>query len=174
MKKIVFTSIAMAAVSFITFAQKDTTVKPQVIKDTIKTKLTGSVHAAGIILTSADDDSTKKVTPVKKPSAPKPDTLKTGSLKKTDLYAFFTDTPTDSTKTKIKSDTIKSDTKNTTGSYSTSSYLLVLADDSTKKVVKPDTTISKPADPQKRTGALYFDKKTGSIIALPKSYIEEV
>ncbi len=164
----------MAAVSFMTFAQKDTIAKPQVIKDTIKTKLTGAVSSAEMMLTYAEDDSTKKVKPEQKPVAPKPDTLKTGSVKKSAAYALFTETPTDSSKAKVKSDTIKSDSKNTTGYYGTSSYLLVFADDSTKKIVKPDTTISKPAAPQKRTGAMYFNRKTGSIMALPKTYTEEV
>jgi hypothetical protein len=176
MKKTVITSIAMAAVSFLTFAQKDTTVKPQVIKDTIKTKMTGVVYSAELFAYAADD-STQKSKPVQKPETPKPDTLKTGSLKKVNVYALFTSNPADSSKAKIKSDTIKSDTKNTTGYYSASSFVLALADgpqtDSTKKAAKPDTTISKPVTPQKRTGALYFDKKTGYVLALPKRYTEE-
>jgi len=143
MKKILLSSIAVAGISFMTLAQKDTTIKKPIIKDTIKPKQTGVIYSTEHML------------------------------------AFGPQTDSIKAKPKVKSDTIKSETKmNTTGYLPVSSSMIALLDgpqtDSTKKAtVKPDSIITKPA-PEKKTGALYFNRKTGTIIALPKDYTDEV
>lgn len=167
MKKLTLAAIVFAGMSSFAFAQKDTTVKKPIIKDTIKPKETGLIYSTENMLAfGIATDSIKK-------SSPKPDTLKTGAIDvKGSMYSWVSP-QTDSAKAKVKSDTIKSETKmNTTGSLSVSSSMIAYFNgpltDSTKKATsKPDSTIGKPT-PQKRSTSLYFDKKTGSIIALPK------
>lgn len=157
MKKILLTSITIAGVSLMTFAQKDT-VKAPVIKDTIKSKQTGVMYSIENMLAfGPQTDSTKKV-------APKPDTLKTGAVElNSSAYYAFVGPQTDSTNTKgkVKSDTIKSETKmNSTGYLQVSSSMIAFdgpKTDSTKtKATKPDSTTTKPVD--KRTGAIQMDR----------------
>lgn len=158
MKKIVLSSIAVIGVSLMTLAQKDT-VKTPVIKDTIKSKQTGAIYSIENMLAfGPQTDSTKKV-------APKPDTLKTGSVElKSSMYYAFVGPQTDSIKGKVKSDTIKSETKmNSTGYLPVSSSMIALFDgpqtDSTKvksTPAKPDSTTTKPVD--KRTGSIQMDR----------------
>jgi len=169
MKKLTLAAIVFAGMSTMAFAQKDTTVKKPVIKDTLKSKQTGVIYSLESLLAfDIKTDSVKK-------ASPKPDTLKTGSIDtKSTMYYAWASPQTDSAKTKAKSDTIKSGTKvNTTGYLPGSSSSMIAffdgpqSDSAKKATAKPDSIISKPG-PQKRTSFLYFDKKTGSILALPE------
>lgn len=159
MKKIVLTSIAVIGTSIMTFAQKDTTVKTPVIKDTIKTKQTGMIYSTESMLAfDPQTDSTKN----KKPTL-KPDTLKTGSVDfKSGMYYALLSPQTDSSKTKkaAKTDSVKVDTKKNTGSIDVISFSSIALlegpqTDSTKTKSAPaklDSTTTKPSD--KKTGLI--------------------
>lgn len=129
MKKILLSSIAVVGVSLMALAQKDT-VKTPVIKDTIKSKQTGSVELKSSMyyaFVSPQTDSVKAKPKVKS------DTIKsetemnsTGYLPvSSSLIALYDGPQTDSTKTKATP-------------------------------AKPDSTTTKPVE--KRTGAIQMDK----------------
>ncbi len=137
-------------------------------------KITLSVIVfAGIAgIAFAQKDST-----VKSPTI-KIDTVKTketGAIQSNRSMFAFIVTLEDSSKTKakpkVKADTLK------TGSVQMNAKLYALYSPQTDSIktkpgiIKSDT-LSKPS-PEKKTGAIYFDKKTGSIMALPKEFNEE-
>ncbi|WP_041932128.1 hypothetical protein [Cytophaga hutchinsonii] len=184
------TTIAAAGLSMSVMAQNDsTTIK----RDTVKSKETGSLIFHGTLLTFGPQTDSSKAKPktvdtvktgtkytsayviygpqtdsVKaKPKAA--DTVKTGSKY---AYSYVVYSPqTDSSKAKPKAvDTVKTGTKYA-GVLDVHTILAFNPIDGPQTdslktkpgtVVKPDSTTKPGAD--KKTGAMYFDRKTGSII----------
>jgi hypothetical protein len=162
MIKTLFTTIALAG-SMSLMAQKDSaTIK--IKEDTIKSKQTGAFILNGKMLAlspQADSSKTKSKT---KP-ATRPDTLKTGSLRTTEVLLYAMSPQTDSVASKPKAvDTIKTGSKYAIGLVLNADAFVACnpgdgpQTDSTKtkpRTIKADTT-AKPI--HKRTGTIQIDK----------------
>ena len=158
-------TVALAACSMNVMAQKDST---KIKVDTIKSKQTGAlIFNTNMVAFGPQTDS------LAKPNG-KPDTLKIGAIK--DVVIFYAMSPqTDSLKAKPKAaDTVKTKYASAVALNAALAFNQIDGPqtDSTKTkstIVKPDSTTRPGAD--KKTGAMYFDKKTGSIIAMPKATV---
>lgn len=169
MIKTIVTSIALAGLSIGVMAQKDSTL---IKKDTVKSKQTGTLILQGSMFAFGPQTDSLKAKPTNKP-----DTLKTGSLTKTGSVFYAVSPQTDSLKSKSKpkaADTIK--TKYAAFMHTATALACNTADgpqtDSSKtkpSIIRPDSTTKPGTD--KKTGAMYFDKKSGSIMAMPKTTI---
>ena len=159
-------TLALAASSISVMAQKDSTI---IKADTIKSKQTGALILDNNMLAFGPQTDS-----LAKPNG-KPDTLKTGSLKNEAVIFYAMSPQTDSLKAKPKAaDTVKTNYASAVALNTAIAFDPIDGPhtDSTKTrstIVKPDSTTRPGAD--KKTGAMYFDKKTGSILAMPKATV---
>jgi hypothetical protein len=122
MIKTVVTTIAAAALSMSVMAQKDSAAI-KIKKDTIKPKETGALILNGNLLAFGPQTDSSKTKPVTKP-----DTLKTGSIKSTEVIFLAMGPQTDSLKAKPKAvDTVKTGSKYATDFVLKAASLLAYA-----------------------------------------------